>query len=125
MAAFALVPPFQLSDYGVSYSMAWLAFIVLVLLNDTLRLGNVTLFFSRISYSLYLNHGGIGLMLLTLLYPLVGYPVALLVTFPCVVAISAASFRWIEAPSQRMARTLTSRRPLPLAVPVPVPPRPA
>ena len=122
MSSIALVPPFKLSDYGVSYAFAWLAFVALLLLNDRLRLGRLSLFFSRISYSLYLNHGGMGLICLTLLYPVLGYPVSLLVSFLVVVAISYSSFRWVEVPSQRLARSLTSRA----ASGTPVaPPRPA
>jgi len=104
-----LQPPYDLSDYGVSYALAWLAFLVVLLLDDKLRLGKVSAFFSRISYSLYLNHGGLGLVALTLLYPWLGYPAALALTFPLVVAISAASYRWVEAPSQRLARRWTTR----------------
>jgi peptidoglycan/LPS O-acetylase OafA/YrhL len=104
-------PPFDVTDYGVSYAFAWLAFVVLLLLNDRIRLGRVTMFFSRISYSLYLNHGGIGLLLLSLLYPVTGYPLALVIAFGIVVGISAASYRWVEAPSQRLARTWTTRAP--------------
>ncbi len=100
-------PPLQLTDYGVSYAYAWLAFVVLLLLNDRMQLDRVTLFFSRISFSLYLNHGEIGLLLLSVLFPLLGYPTSLLVTFVLVVALSAASWRWVEAPSQRLARTWT------------------
>ena len=109
MRDIALQPPFQLSDYGVSYGLAWLAFVVLLVLDDRLRLGRVSDFFSRISYSLYLNHGGLGLLALTLLYPVLGYSAALALTLPAVVAISAASYRWVEVPSQRLARHWTSR----------------
>ena len=104
-----LQPPYELSDYGVSYALAWLAFLVFLLLDDKLRLGKVSAFFSRISYSLYLNHGGLGLVALTLLYPWLGYPAALALSFMLVVAISAASYRWVEAPSQRLARRWTTR----------------
>ncbi len=100
-------PPLQLADYGVSYAYAWLAFVVLLLLNDRMRLDRVTLFFSRISFSLYLNHGEIGLLLLSVLFPFLGYPMSLLVTFVLVVALSAASWRWVELPSQQLARTWT------------------
>ena len=104
-----LQPPYTLTDYGVSYALAWIAFIVFLLLDSKLRLGRIAAFFSRISYSLYLNHGGLGLLALSLLYPPLGYPAALAVTFALVVAISAASYRWVEAPSQRLARRWTAR----------------
>jgi peptidoglycan/LPS O-acetylase OafA/YrhL len=106
-----LQPPYTLADYGISYALAWLIFVAVLLLNNKLHLGTVSAFFSRISYSLYLNHGGLGLLALTLLYPQLGYPAALALTFPLVVAISAASWRWVEAPSQRLARRWARRAP--------------
>jgi peptidoglycan/LPS O-acetylase OafA/YrhL len=109
VSGIVLQPPYDLSDYGVSYALAWLIVLVTLLLDDRVHLGKVTAFFSRISYSLYLNHGGVGLLALTLLYPRLGYPVSLVLTFSLVVAISAASYRWVEAPSQRLARRWTRR----------------
>jgi len=109
VSSIVLQPPYDLSDYGVSYALAWLIFLVALLLDEHIRLGKVTAFFSRISYSLYLNHGGLGLLALTLLYPRLGYPASLALTFALVVAISAASYRWVEAPSQRLARRWTTR----------------
>lgn len=115
---FIVQPPLTFTDYGVSYLLAWLCFVILLLLDDRIRMGRVSKFFSRISYSLYLNHGGLGLLALTLLYPWLGYPASLVLTFALVVAVSAASYRWIEAPSQRLARRLTARR---VATPSPTP----
>ncbi|MBK9117538.1 MAG: acyltransferase [Betaproteobacteria bacterium] len=109
VAKLALQPPWTLSEYGVSYALAWLAFVGLLLCDRQIRVPRVPLFFSRISYSLYLNHGGLGMVALTLLYPHTGYPAALALTFAAVVAISAASYRWVELPSQRLARRLTAR----------------
>ena len=100
-------PPWTVTGYGVSYAFAWFAFVALLLADRHIRLDPVTAFFSRISYSLYLNHGGLGILGLTLLAPRLGYPIALLVTFAAVVAISAASYRYVELPSQRLARRLT------------------
>jgi len=102
-----LQPPLTFSELGVSFLLAWLAFVVFLLLDDRIRLGRASRFFSKISYSLYLNHGGLGLLFLTLLHPFLGYPLSLVATFVLVVAISAASWRWVEAPSQRLARRLT------------------
>lgn len=107
-------PPYTFTDYAVSYAYAWLIFVALVLLNDRIRLGRVSNFFSRISYSLYLNHGGLGILALTLLVPRLGYEASLVLAFAMVVAISAASHRWVELPAQRWARRLTTgRRPVP------------
>ncbi len=108
LAEFIVQPPFTLSGYGVSYLLAWLVFVILLLLDSHIRLGRVTTFFSRISYSLYLNHGGLGLLAITLLYPWLGYPTSLALAFAGVVAVSAASWRYVELPSQRLARRLTA-----------------
>ena len=105
-----LQPPFTLSGYGVSYAFAWMSFVVLLLLDARIRLGRIMEFFSRISYSLYLNHGGLGLLALTLFYPWTGYPLGLLLAFTGVVAVSTASWRWVEVPSQRLARRWTGRK---------------
>ncbi len=99
-----LQPPFAFSDYGVSYAFAWLGFVGLLLVNPWLKVGHVSGFFARISYSLYLNHGSMGLLALSFLYSHVGYTAALALTFAFVVAISTASHRWVELPSQRLAR---------------------
>lgn len=110
-------PPWTLQGYGVSYAFAWLVFVVLLLLDRHIRLDPVTAFFGRISYSLYLNHGGLGILALTLLAPRLGYPVALAVTFAAVVAISWVSYRIAELPAQRLARRLTERGAAPEGTP--------
>jgi peptidoglycan/LPS O-acetylase OafA/YrhL len=102
-------PPYEPAGYAVSYGLAWVVFVTLVLFDSRLRPGRISMFFSRISYSLYLNHGGLGLIFITFLYPRVGYPGALYITFPVVVALSAMSFRWVEQPSQRLARRLSKQ----------------
>jgi peptidoglycan/LPS O-acetylase OafA/YrhL len=109
IAKIVLQPPWTLSGYGVSYAFAWFAFVALLLVDRRLRLPRIPAFFSRISYSLYLNHGGLGMLALTLLYPRTGFVVAATIAFVMVVAISTASYRWVEVPSQRLARRLTAR----------------
>jgi peptidoglycan/LPS O-acetylase OafA/YrhL len=104
------VPPLTLQGYGVSYGFAWLAFVALIAVDKRIVLDRVTLFFSRISYSLYLNHGGLGILALTLLAPRLGYPIALALTFAAVVAIAAASYRWVELPSQALARRWSQKK---------------
>jgi peptidoglycan/LPS O-acetylase OafA/YrhL len=117
LRAYVVQPPFTFTDYGVSYTYAWLIFVGIVLLNERIRLGAVTDFFSRISYSLYLNHGGLGLLALAVLVPRLGYSISLMLAFAMVVGISTLSHRWVEVPSQRWARRLTAKR-------APAPPSP-
>lgn len=109
LAKLVIQPPWTLAGYGVSYAFAWFVFVTLLLVDRHIRLDPITAFFSRISYSLYLNHGGLGILALTLLYPRIGYPASLAFAFAAVVAISAASYQWVELPSQRLARRLTAR----------------
>ncbi len=101
-------PPWTVAGYGVSYAFAWLVFVALLLVDRHLRLGPVLDFYSRISYSFYLNHGGLGFIALAVLVPAVGFPAAVAITLAFVTAVSAASYRFVELPSQRLARRLTS-----------------
>lgn len=105
---YAAVPPWTVTGYGVSHALAWLVFVALLLVDRHIRLDPVTAFFSRISYSLYLNHGGLGFLLLALLVPSLGYPVAVVLVLAAVIGVSALSYRWVELPSQRLARRLTA-----------------
>ena len=56
----------------------------------------------------------LGILAITLLYDWIGYPASLVLSFALVVAISAASYRWIEQPSQRLARQWTAAIPKPM-----------
>lgn len=103
-------PPWTVAGYGVSYAFAWLVFVALLLVDRHVRLGPVTGFFSRISYSFYLNHGGLGFAILSMLVPSLGFPVSLAITLVAVTVVSAASYRYVELPSQRLARRLTASR---------------
>ncbi|MCC6869949.1 MAG: acyltransferase [Burkholderiales bacterium] len=103
-------PPWTVTDYGVSYALAWLVFVALLLVDRHLRVGPVLGFYSRISYSFYLNHGGLGFVALALLVPSFGYPLAVAITLVLVTAVSALSYRFVELPAQRLARRLTARR---------------
>jgi peptidoglycan/LPS O-acetylase OafA/YrhL len=96
--------PWTTQGYGVSYALAWLVFVGLLLVDRHITLGPVTAFFSRISYSLYLNHGAVGVVTLTLLTPLTGFPLALALAFIVAVCASAIAYRWIERPSQDLGR---------------------
>jgi exopolysaccharide production protein ExoZ len=64
-------------------------------------------FFADISYSLYLIHYPIGVLLMDRLFPLVGFTGAACLSLLTCVVLSALSFRIIEQPSQNIARQLT------------------
>ena len=48
----------------------------------------------------------IGILLLTLLYPRIGYPISIGITLVAVMAVSVVSWRWVEEPSKRVSRRL-------------------
>ena len=97
------------SSYGVSSLYAFLIFAILLLLNRSLRVPRVLNFYSTISFSLYLYHGTVGMLVLGLLYPLAGYPVALVLAVAVATGVSYLSWRMVEQPSQAAARRLLRR----------------
>ncbi|HEV2805081.1 MAG TPA: acyltransferase [Chthoniobacterales bacterium] len=67
-------------------------------------------FFSNISYSLYLIHYPFGLFAMDRLHGRIGFTAAALVSLTLVTGMSYLSFRFIEKPSQRLARKILSLR---------------
>jgi len=66
-------------------------------------------FFANISYSLYLLHAPIGLLLLALLKPHIGYGNALLVAVVAVIATAGLVHRCLERPAIEFGRRLSNR----------------
>jgi peptidoglycan/LPS O-acetylase OafA/YrhL len=97
------------NSYGVSTTFAYLLFVIAMLLGPRLRLPRIIGFYSKISYSLYLLHGAVGIALLDLLVGRIGFVPALLVALLAVTLCSYLSWRWIEQPSQRLARNLLGK----------------
>ena len=97
------------SSYGVSSLYAFAVFAILLLLNSSLRVPRLLNFYSKISFSLYLYHGTVGMLALGLLYPLAGYPVALVLAVGAATGASYLSWRLVEEPSQAAARRLLRR----------------
>lgn len=94
------------NSYAVSTMYAYLLFVIALLLNDRIVIPRILKFYSKISYSMYLNHGHTGSLLLTIMYPYIGFSAALVVAFSGVTAISYASWRYIERPFQLAARAM-------------------
>lgn len=67
-------------------------------------------FFSNISYSLYLIHYPFGLLAMDKLHGRIGFTAAATVSLALVFGLSYLSYRFIEAPSQRLARRILSWR---------------
>jgi exopolysaccharide production protein ExoZ len=103
------------NSYMTSFLFCYLIFIICMLLND--RLDNkklyyrVIAFFSKISYSLYLNHGYLGMVILWILVPYTGrYYLSLMVAVSVVITYSYLSYLFVEEPSRRLARRILSRK---------------
>jgi peptidoglycan/LPS O-acetylase OafA/YrhL len=65
-------------------------------------------FFSEISYSLYLIHYPVGVLMMDRLYPVVGFTGAAAVSLASCVGLSVLSYWLVEQPSQKLARELTA-----------------
>lgn len=96
-------PPFTFTDYAVSYAFAWVLFGFVLHLHQRWQPGLHWLMLGKISYSLYLYHGALGLITLDLLTPALGFPLALLATLTIVLIVSYVAWRLIELPSQKLA----------------------
>ena len=84
-------------------------FILLLIVNDRLTMPRLIHFCSQISYSLYLYHGVIGYLILAVLYPLTGFTIALISTLFAITSVSYCSWRYVELPSQQVARRILQR----------------
>jgi peptidoglycan/LPS O-acetylase OafA/YrhL len=82
-----------------------------LLLNAQLAVPRPINFYSKISYSLYLYHAVSGHLVLGILYPWLGYVLALLCALAAVTGLSYVSWRYIEEPSQQLARSLLRQFP--------------
>lgn len=96
------------NSYGVSFFYSYLIFIIAMLLDKFLKPTKFINFYSAISYSLYLNHYAIGSLIITLLYPYLGYSFSLGISFAIVTFTSYLSYRYIEEPSRKLVRSWTS-----------------
>jgi peptidoglycan/LPS O-acetylase OafA/YrhL len=94
------------NSYAISTLYAYGVFVLLLVLNERLRVPKLVQFYSNLSYSLYLYHGLIGYLVLAALYPLAGFTIALAATVLAVTGVSYCSWRYVELPSQHAARHL-------------------
>jgi len=95
----------------ISMGFAYAIFIVAMLTTQEIRVPRLLRGVSEISYSLYLLHIYIGLMILFTLNTRVPFEVNIAVTLTGVFGCSYLSWRFIERPSQSLARWLLARRP--------------
>lgn len=95
--------------YGPSIVVAYAIFVLMLLNNSRLHRPSFVKFLANRSYSLYLLHGALGLFVLDALGTRIPYTLALTVAVAVVVIGTQISYKLVEAPSQRLARNLTTR----------------
>jgi peptidoglycan/LPS O-acetylase OafA/YrhL len=93
----------------ISFVYALAIFSGLLILNNRLKTPRVVRFLSTISYSLYLYHYLVGTFILVVLIPLIGYTFALPIAWISSIAVAYLSWRFVEKPSQQVARRLISQ----------------
>jgi peptidoglycan/LPS O-acetylase OafA/YrhL len=84
-------------------------FIVALLVEPKLRPARWISYLADRSYSLYLLHGLLAFAVMNVLYPKVGFPVAVVVGLVVTMLGVEAGYRWVERPSMRLARRLGKR----------------
>jgi peptidoglycan/LPS O-acetylase OafA/YrhL len=96
------------NSYGVSLFYGYAIFSAMLIFGSELKPGRVIGFWSRTSYSVYLVHGTIGVLVLDLLVTKANVPftIALIGAVLAVALVSAVTQRWIERPPQLLARRL-------------------
>lgn len=97
-------------SYASSFVYAYALFVILLLLEKQLKLPKFFRFFSDISYSLYLYHRNVGLLVLALLCRVMDYTLAMPLTFGLMCLVSYLSWRFVEKPSQIFARKIVNRQ---------------
>ncbi|NCB77688.1 MAG: acyltransferase [Negativicutes bacterium] len=100
------------NSYGVSFLYAYFIFVLCMLYNEKIQMNAVVQFYSNISYSLYLNHGVLGGLLLNTLVLTMNLPyaIALLITISGVSLISYLSYQCVELPINQGVRNWLYRR---------------
>lgn len=94
------------NSYGVSFLYAYFIFVLCMLFNHKIKMNAVIQFYSNISYSLYLNHGVLGALILNqlVLGQKLPYALSLLATIAMVSAVSYLSYRFVELPVNKGVR---------------------
>jgi peptidoglycan/LPS O-acetylase OafA/YrhL len=95
------------SSYCISFLYAYGIFGVALLLSHRIKPGRFFGFYSKISYSFYVNNG-FAYLLISILFPLIGYSFSLGIAFIFLTALAYLSWRFIEQPSKKVISRLLS-----------------
>lgn len=91
-------------SYGVSLVIAYGVFLVALMRNAALRDTAVVTFLAKRSYSVYLLHGPLGLLVLDALNGRIPYTLALAVALTAVLLMAELTYRYVELPSRAWGR---------------------
>lgn len=92
--------------YGVNFLYAYFIFIIMLLLNDKIKVNNITENISKISFSTYLIHdpfGNLILVLLTQNCSWMNYTFSLAIALIVVFILSVLQYKYIEQNSKKLA----------------------
>ncbi len=96
------------NSYGVSVALAIGIFVLAIVNEDRIRLPHWIAALSVISYSVYLVHGPVTVIVMDWLDPKVPFTVNVVVALIVMGAMTACLWRLVEVPSQQLARRLTA-----------------
>lgn len=105
------LPGLGRNDTGTDHNLAFglVIFVLALLVEPRLRSRRWIGWLADRSYSLYLLHGLLAFAVMNVLFPLVGFPVALVVGVAVTFLGSDLGFRFVERPCMRLARRLAAR----------------
>lgn len=99
------------NSYVITIAYCFAIFMAVIYLCRDLKMGCIGRFFENVSYSLYLYHANIGIVLVGLLFPLLPYWLTFCVAFAVMLAVSWASYRYVELWGMRRVRSILRPRP--------------
>ena len=98
------------NSYGTSFVYAYLVFLIALLVNEKIQVGHIIGFYSKISYSFFLN-SAVGLAFISVFFPLIGFSASLFIALVILTTISYLSWRYVEMFFWKLARKLLALSP--------------
>jgi peptidoglycan/LPS O-acetylase OafA/YrhL len=93
------------NSYIVSFTYAYIIFVIALLLAKRIKIGRFFDFYSKISYSFYLNQG-VSLLFITALFPLIGFEFSFAIAFVALTLLAYLSWRFVEKFSRNFAQKI-------------------
>ena len=95
------------NSYGISFVYAYLIFLVTLLISEKIRVGQIFGFYSKISYSFFLNNG-VGMEFISIFFPLIGFFPSLIIALTVLTIISYLFWRFVEMPFRKFSRRIVN-----------------